>query len=364
MSVSYTWVGWNRQKRIYDVVMVSSAALFIALFIVVARAVEPPGQGLSDVQLLIRALGVAAIVLLHIILCIGPLARFDRRLLPLLYNRRHLGVFTFFVALAHASLSLIWYHGFGNVASPVSLLQSNTNFRSISQFPFELLGLLALIILFLMAATSHDFWLKNLSPRVWKSLHMLVYVAYAALVLHVALGVLQHETSPVLAAALGLGVLLVGSLHLTAGWCESLRDTPLNIESTNDDARADAWVDVGAVDQIPNERGRVVCLRDPAGGHAERIAVFKYDGKVSAVSNVCEHQGGPLGEGKIVAGCITCPWHGYQYLPGSGQSPPPFTEKIKTYQVRIESRRVLVNPRALPPGTPVPPALIPEVADA
>lgn len=29
-----------------------------------------------------------------------------------------------------------------------------------------MLGLLALVILFLMAATSHDFWLKNLSPGV------------------------------------------------------------------------------------------------------------------------------------------------------------------------------------------------------
>ena len=42
-----------------------------------------------------------------------------------------------------------------------------------------------------MAATSHDFWLHNLSPYVWKSLHMGVYVAYGLLVLHVLLGVVQ-----------------------------------------------------------------------------------------------------------------------------------------------------------------------------
>mgnify|MGYP003753304843 CR=1 FL=1 len=46
--------------------------------------------------------------------------------------------------------------------------------------------------------------------------------------------------------------------------------------------------------------------------------------------NVCKHQMGPLGEGKIIDGCITCPWHGYQYLPANGQSPPPFTEMVKT----------------------------------
>ena len=44
--------------------------------------------------------------MLTIILSIGPLARLDRRFLPLLYNRRHFGVLTFFVALLHASFMI------------------------------------------------------------------------------------------------------------------------------------------------------------------------------------------------------------------------------------------------------------------
>ena len=71
----------------------------------------------------------------------------------------------------------------------------------------------------------------------------------------------------------------------------------------------------------PRNAPGIVCL---AG---ERVAIFKYDGKISAVSNVCQHQNGPLGEGKILDGCITCPWHGYQYLPETGASPPPFVRK-------------------------------------
>jgi nitrite reductase/ring-hydroxylating ferredoxin subunit len=116
---------------------------------------------------------------------------------------------------------------------------------------------------------------------------------------------------------------------------------------------ADGFVDVGSVDEIPENRAKVVCI----AGH-ERIAVFKYEGKVSAVSNVCAHQGGPLGEGKIVDGCITCPWHGYQYRPGDGCSPPPFTEKIATYEVRVKGRRVLVNPEGKAKGTAVAPGVI------
>ena len=111
-------------------------------------------------------------------------------------------------------------------------------------------------------------------------------------------------------------------------------------------------MDAFAVAEIPENRARVVCL----GG--ERVAIFKYEGKISAVSNVCQHQNGPLGEGKIIDGCITCPWHGYQYLPDSGASPPPFTEKISTFNVRVKQGRVWIHPQPNPPGTKATPALI------
>ena len=90
----------------------------------------------------------------------------------------------------------------------------------------------------------------------------------------------------------------------------------------------------------------------------ERIAVFRYANRVSAVSNVCKHQGGPLGEGRIVDGCITCPWHGFQYRPDTGTSPPPFAEKIATYRTKIVDGVVFVHVTALEPGTTVLPSLI------
>ena len=82
------------------------------------------------------------------------------------------------------------------------------------------------------------------------------------------------------------------------------------------------------------------------------MAIFKYDGKISAVSNVCQHQSGPLGEGKILNGCITCPWHGYQYRLVDGCAPPPFGEKLATYRLRLRDGMLELDPRALAPGTP------------
>ena len=76
----------------------------------------------------------------------------------------------------------------------------------------------------------------------------------------------------------------------------------------------------------------------------------------------CQHQNGPLGEGKIVDGLVVCPWHGFQYKPDCGASPEPFTEKVPTFRVRVDGGRVLVDPRPLPAGTSVGPALIEEDA--
>ncbi len=342
MSVSYKAIDWNRQKTRYDQALAVSVVLYLALFVGVGGAAYPDATAET---LLIRGLGSAALLLLHVILSIGPLARLDRRFLPVLYNRRHLGVTMFFLALAHGTLSLVQFHTLGDVNPLVSLFISNPRVDSISQFPFQPLGAAALLILFLMAATSHDFWLRHLTPPIWKGLHMSVYVAYVLVVLHVALGTLQSETNPLLAGLLGFGVFWVSGLHILAGQRERGADRP-----TASEALADGYVDVCAVDDIPEKRAKIVSV----GG--ERVAVFRYDGKVSAVSNVCRHQNGPLGEGRIIDGCITCPWHGFQYRPHDGASPPPFTEKIPTFLVQIRSRRVLVHPTPQPAGTPVDPA--------
>jgi nitrite reductase/ring-hydroxylating ferredoxin subunit/DMSO/TMAO reductase YedYZ heme-binding membrane subunit len=343
MSHTYTSIGWNRQKRIYDLVMVAGVIAFLALFVGLGSIVHPNA---TIETLLIRGFGACALLMLHVVLIIGPLCRLSPRFLPLLYNRRHLGVTMFLVALAHGAFSIFQFHALGDLNPLVSVFVSNTRYGSLSNFPFQPLGLVALIILFLMAATSHDFWLANLTAPVWKRLHMLVYVAYALIVAHVLLGVLQAETNPILATLLGAGMTIVLGLHLVAGYRERRLDRELKATSS------DPYVDVCGVDEIPEKRARIATL---AG---ERVAVFRYDGKISAISNVCQHQNGPLGEGRIIDGCVTCPWHGYQYLPESGASPPPFTEKVPTFNVKVAGGRVLVDPRPNQPGERVEPARV------
>ncbi|MEO6722865.1 MAG: Rieske 2Fe-2S domain-containing protein [Ferruginibacter sp.] len=336
MSASYTAVGWNRQKKIYDWLIAGFSISYLLIFVSVTAIVNP---NYTFETVLIRSTATLAILLLHIILSIGPLARLNKRLLPLLYNRRHLGVTMFCIAAIHSLFSLFQFHALGNVNPLLSLFTSNTNFTSLPAFPFQLLGFLALIIFFLMAITSHDFWLHNLSPKIWKTLHMFVYLAYALIVMHVMLGVIQFETSPVFVMLLALGAGWLITIHLFAATKEVKKD------NQRFDPVVNGFVEVCSVNDFEEGRAKMFCLDN------ERIAIYKHENKLYAVHNVCKHQGGPLGEGKIIDGCITCPWHGYQYLPQNGQSPPPFKEKVNTYDVKVAGGKVYVNPTPFEEGT-------------
>ena len=337
MSHQYQIISWNRQKKIYDTVLFSGVVIYLSLFMILSQFLFPYA---TIETIIIRAFGTAALFLLHIILSIGPLCRLDRRFLPLLYNRRHMGVTMFFLALVHGIFSVVQFHAFGNMNPLASLFLSNTHYNQLGNFPFEVLGFAALVILFLMAATSHDFWLAAFSAPVWKTLHMFVYLAYALIIAHVSLGALQSETNPVYAVLMAVGFIWIISVHLAAAFQEKKVD-----EKKNDGGDQEGYIEVCTISDIPEKRARIVCLGN------ERIAVFKYDGKISAVSNVCQHQNGPLGEGKIINCKIVCPWHGYEYNPDDGTSPPPFTEKVSTFNVKIIKDKIFVHPTPNPAGT-------------
>ncbi len=340
MSVRYIPVQWNRNKWLYDGVLVAAVTLYIALFLYLGPALAEHSKPVDTQVWRARAFGTCAFLMLSVILAIGPLARLDSRFLPLLYNRRHFGVMTFAVASAHAMFVLDWYFAFSRTPKLEALLGSNTDFSHLVGFPFETLGIVALLAMAVMAFTSHDFWLNFLGPKLWKMLHFAVYIGYVTAVGHLTLGAWFDQ------GTLGLGLLLFGAagavalLHLLAGLKE--RRIAANHAMSDDDG----WVPVCAPGEIPDKRGRIVVLSSE-----ERVAVFRDGITIAAVANACAHQNGPLGEGKIVGGCITCPWHGFGYRMRDGRSPPPFTEMIPTYRLRLSDDMLYVHQTANPPGT-------------
>ncbi len=345
MSVKYTPVQWNRNKWFYDAIMLAGVALFLWLFLFAAPELLSHGRT-PDAQVHnARAFGACAFVMLSVILAIGPLARLDRRFLPLLYNRRHFGVMATFVALTHASYILNWYFNFSSSNKFESLLFANTSYSQLAGFPFEIFGIFALLVLIIMAVTSHDFWLKFLTPPIWKGLHYLIYIAYASVVAHVSFGILLDQQNHVFTWIFLICAIGVAGLHMAA----AIQDM-----TSGDPAPAGRdWIAVCGVHDMRDGFAKIAILPD-----GKRVAVYLQDGKLSAISNACAHQNGPLGEGRVVDCFVTCPWHGFQYDVTNGRSPAPFTEMIPTYRLKLEGDTILVDPDANPPGTFVEPVPI------
>jgi nitrite reductase/ring-hydroxylating ferredoxin subunit/DMSO/TMAO reductase YedYZ heme-binding membrane subunit len=348
MSATYKPVAWNGVKFAYDAVLLIAIGLYIYLFVHVAPAYDRVTLYDDDSMTRVAAFGSCAFLMFTFILCIGPLTRLDPRFLPLLYNRRHFGVLTAAMAATHAEYVIEHYFDHGYMSRWVALLIGNTSYGQVLGFPFEAFGIFSLAILFVMAATSHDFWLRFLTPPMWKAIHMAGYFAYASAVIHVSLGHLQSAFNPVFLVCFALGVSSVCVLHVLAARADG------RVKNTQAQPALGAeWVEAGHIDDVVEGRGMVVTLAE-----GERVAIFRRADKLSAISNVCAHQNGPLGEGMIVDGCVTCPWHGYQYRLEDGCAPPPYTEKLNTYRLRLAGDRILLDPHANPPGTFVEPVTI------
>jgi nitrite reductase/ring-hydroxylating ferredoxin subunit/DMSO/TMAO reductase YedYZ heme-binding membrane subunit len=351
--VKYSPVQWTRSKLFYDAIALILVLAYVLIYLRLSPLFTVGVPSADGAIVRARAFGTCAFLLLTLILCIGPLARFDRRFLPLLYNRRHLGVITCFVAITHAAYVLNWYFNYSPTPRFEALLTSNTSYGQVLGFPFEVFGILALLALLVLAVSSHDFWLNFLTPPIWKTLHYAVYFAYASLVAHVGLGALQSETKPAFAVVTFVSVIVVCGLHAAA----AIHETRLARRTRAEKRGAEHWHIVGKITDFEERLARIAVLEN-----GDRVAVFRNEGRLSAIGNACAHQNGPLGEGRLDGDCVTCPWHGFQYRLTDGCSPAPFTEKVPTYNLRIDNGVVLVDARMNPLGTRVEPVALPAVA--
>ncbi|MCY4074505.1 MAG: Rieske 2Fe-2S domain-containing protein [Acidobacteria bacterium] len=105
----------------------------------------------------------------------------------------------------------------------------------------------------------------------------------------------------------------------------------------------------------PRDDGYVLVAQEPAlredagtaveiGGHA--YALFRIGGKVAAIDGLCPHEGGPLAEGTVRNGVVTCPWHGWTFDACSGCSVDPPGNDVARYPTLVEGGGVYVRPEA------------------
>jgi nitrite reductase/ring-hydroxylating ferredoxin subunit/multimeric flavodoxin WrbA len=103
-------------------------------------------------------------------------------------------------------------------------------------------------------------------------------------------------------------------------------------------AMAEDWRDIGSVEELSQEQ------LQPVKVGKTRLAVSFAEGQFSVVSGVCNHVGGPLGEGRLDGDYVVCPWHFWKFHRRTGEGEPGFEEdKVPAYRVKVEGGRVLVD---------------------
>ena len=118
---------------------------------------------------------------------------------------------------------------------------------------------------------------------------------------------------------------------------------------------AESPADTAGAATPPRDDGFVFAAQEPAlregagvavdiGGHS--YALFRIGGKVAAIDGLCPHAGGPLAEGIVNNGVVTCPWHGWTFDACSGCSLDPTGNDVARYPTLVEDGRVYVKPAA------------------
>lgn len=81
-----------------------------------------------------------------------------------------------------------------------------------------------------------------------------------------------------------------------------------------------------------------------------RLAVFLYEGRFHVISDICNHRGGPLSEGRLRGEFVMCPWHAWEYSVITGKGPEGYDEEqVPVYGIEERGDGVYVK---LPPEMP------------
>lgn len=100
----------------------------------------------------------------------------------------------------------------------------------------------------------------------------------------------------------------------------------------------DKWTLVGRVSDIPQRGSRLV------GPANKKIALFRCaDDRVFALRDECPHEKGPLSQGIVHDGCVTCPLHNWVISLETGEVVGVDEGQVPSYPVLVNDDQVFVD---------------------
>jgi len=117
---------------------------------------------------------------------------------------------------------------------------------------------------------------------------------------------------------------------------------------------ADSWFNAGPVETFAGQSLTEISIGKTKLAISHRAGVF------GAISNVCNHAGGPLGQGRLDGEFVVCPWHNWKFHRLNGQGEPGFEDDaVPSHEVKVEQgclwvRTVPATQRCKKPHAPHP----------
>jgi len=94
---------------------------------------------------------------------------------------------------------------------------------------------------------------------------------------------------------------------------------------------------VGTLAQLPPESVMEVMVGE------QPYAICHSGGAIRALSGVCIHRGGPLGQGQIHQGCVVCPYHMWEFDRATGEYDYDPTKRVPTFEVQVEGNDIFLQ---------------------
>ena len=112
----------------------------------------------------------------------------------------------------------------------------------------------------------------------------------------------------------------------------------VGVDTTAFEVGPEDWEAVADDTAVPEGRPAAV----EAGG--VQLLLVRQDGRLHALADRCTHRGGPLHEGELTPGCITCPWHGSRFrLEDGAVERGPAAYPQPCYETRVSGGRISVR---------------------
>lgn len=97
------------------------------------------------------------------------------------------------------------------------------------------------------------------------------------------------------------------------------------------------FIKVATVGEVPPDSVIEVSVGE------ELYAICNVAGEIRALSGICPHQGGYLGQGNVADGRVICPWHAWEFDCRTGENCGDPDQRVPTFPVKVDGNNILLQ---------------------